>query len=182
MKKEVLFIQGGSAGAYNVDAKLVASLANLLGDSYTVNYPKMPQEDDPDYEVWSPSIEQELAKAGQPLVLVAHSVGAYILLKFLTEKAPLKKPIAGICLIAAPYPSADENWEFEGFNLPDDFGAKLPKDAKVFLYHSPDDQTIPFAHLALYAHKIPGAIVRTTTGGHQLDNDLSVVAEDIMKL
>lgn len=34
----------------------------------------------------------------------------------------------------------------------------------------------------LYAQAIPQAIVRTATGGHQLDGDLSLVAADIENL
>jgi pimeloyl-ACP methyl ester carboxylesterase len=53
----------------------------------------------------------------------------------------------------------------------------------IFLYHSRDDEWVPFAHLAMFAERIPQAIIREFDGrGHQFNNDLSEVAEDIKGL
>jgi hypothetical protein len=42
---------------------------------------------------------------------------------------------------------------------------------------------VPFAHLALYRQKLPQARVRELVGrGHQLDDDLSEVARDLLGL
>jgi predicted alpha/beta hydrolase family esterase len=179
MGREIVFIQGGGEGAYEVDRKLVASLQQSLGTDYEVQYPHMPHEDDPDYTRWKGHIHTRIAALHAESILVGHSVGGYILVKYLTQEHLSDKPIRGICLIATPYPGGDEQWQFEGFSLPNDFGRKMPTNAKIFLYHSPDDQTVPFAHMRLYAQHIPGAIVRETAGGHQLNNDLALVAQDI---
>lgn len=182
MNRQVLFIQGGGDGAYAEDAKLVESLRRELGDDYAVVYPQMPDEGSPDYDAWKAKISQELAALNGEIILIGHSVGGYILVKYLSEENDPQKPIIGIGIIAAPYPDGDENWHYEGFTLPEHFGANFPKGAKVFLYHSRDDQTIPFAHVSLYANEIPGAVVRQVSGGHQLGNDLSAVAADIKSL
>jgi uncharacterized protein len=179
MGKEVIFIQGGGDGAYKVDQKLVASLQQALGTDYAVRYPRMPNEGNPDYTLWKGHIHREIAALQGEVVLVGHSVGGYILVKYLTQGHLPDNLIRGICLIATPYPGGDDQWQFEGFNLPDGFGRKLPANARIFLYHSPDDQTVPFAHMRLYARDMPGAVVREATGGHQLNNDLSLVAQDI---
>ena len=181
MENDVLFIQGGGAGAYDEDSKLAESLKRELGAEYRVKFPRMPNEDDPEYEVWKPVIGKEIAGSQGKTILVAHSVGAYILLKYLTDEGA-SKPLPGIFIIAAPFPGGDNNWDFEGFSLPKNFVEKLPRGAKVFLYHSRDDDIVPFAHLALYAQEFPRAIARETVGGHQLGNDLSIVAEDIKRL
>jgi predicted alpha/beta hydrolase family esterase len=179
MGKEVVFIQGGGEGAHKIDGELVASLKRKLGADYRVKYPQMPNENDPDYSVWRPQIHKEIEALSGEAVLVGHSLGGYFLLKYLSEEKVPKKLIIGVFLIAVPYPSGDKNWTFEGFTLPKDFGAKLPGAARVFIYHSPDDQTVSFAHMALYGKKLPKATVRETSGGHQLNNELSVVASDI---
>jgi uncharacterized protein len=179
MGKEVIFIQGGGDGAYEMDQKLAASLQQALGTDYAVRYPRMPNEGDPDYTRWKEAIDRTIAILHGESILVGHSVGGYILVKYLTQEPLPDKLIRGICLIAAPYPGGDEQWQFEGVSLPDDFGRKLPANAKIFLYHSPDDQYVPFAHMRLYARHIPRAIARETAGGHQLNNDLSLVAQDI---
>jgi hypothetical protein len=43
------------------DAKLVTYLRNALGSAYQLHYPKMPDEDNPDYKKWKTRINEELA-------------------------------------------------------------------------------------------------------------------------
>jgi uncharacterized protein len=179
MRKEIVFIQGGGEGAYEVDRKLVANLQEALEVDYEVHYPRMPNEDEPDYARWKEHIHRIITALHGEIILVGHSVGGYILVKYLAQEHLPEKPIRGICLIATPYPGGDDNWQFEGFDLPENFGQKLPTNARIYLYHSPDDQIVPFTHVEMYAKNIPGATVRETRGGHQLNNDLSLVAQDI---
>ncbi len=184
VSKQGLFIQGAGQGAYAADEKLVASLRHVLGPGYAVQYPVMPHEDDADYESWKLQIAKELTALDDPVLLLGHSVGASILLKCLTE-IDLEKAIAGIFLIATPFWGGD-GWRYEGFTrlaLQDGFAAKLPKSAQLFLYHSRDDEIVPFTHLALYAQILPQATIRELDGrGHQLNDDLFEVAEDIKSL
>jgi predicted alpha/beta hydrolase family esterase len=184
MKQQILFIQGGGEGAYEIDGKLVAFLRGALGAEYEVRYPRMPSESDPDYERWKARIKEELAALQGEVVLVGHSLGGSFLLKYLVE-ARMENPIAGIFLIAVPYWGGD-GWKYEGYQkvaLPDNFASKLPSGTPIFLYHGRDDEVAPFAHLALYAGKLPHATIRALDGrGHQLDNDLSEVVADVKAL
>ena len=43
MKKQVLFIHRGGEGAYEADARLVASLQTELSADYAVRYPAIPK-------------------------------------------------------------------------------------------------------------------------------------------
>ena len=114
-------------------------------------------------------------------ILVGHSLGASVLLKYVSEETA-DRPVAGLFLVATPYWGA-EDWEVGEYELHPDFASKLPEDLPVFLYHSRDDEVVPFAHLALYAEKLPRATVREFDGrGHQFDADLSEVARDIEQL
>ncbi len=171
MKQQVLFIQGGGEGAYEEDKALAASLQEALGAEYQVLYPKMPNEDNPEYEVWKPQLSKEFAALDGKVILVGHSAGASVLLQYLAEEH-VENPIAGIFLIGTPY------WE--------DFASlarQLPKEPPMFFYHSRDDEWVPFAHLAMYAEKLPYATIRKFDGrGHQFNDDLSDVAADIAKL
>jgi predicted alpha/beta hydrolase family esterase len=85
MKKQTLFVQGAGKGAHEADSKLVASLRKGLGPSYRVNYPKMP-ESAPEYVSWRARIAMALAAMDGPVILVGHSVGASVLLKFASEE------------------------------------------------------------------------------------------------
>lgn len=182
MTKQILFIHGGGGeGAYEEDGILVASLRNALASAYKVHYPKMPLEESAGYADWKAQIAIELSALDSEVILVAHSVGGSILLKYLTEEQ-VENPIAGLFLLAAPYFGGDENWNYPEMNLPQNFAAKLPSISRIFLYHSRDDEVVPFAHLALYAAKLPQAIVRIfDSRGHQFGNDLTEVTEDITR-
>jgi predicted alpha/beta hydrolase family esterase len=176
MTAQVLFIQGGGAGAHDDwDSKLVTSLRDLLGSGWEVRYPRMPSEDDPSYAAWGPAILHEISKLGDGAILVAHSIGAPILVNALAERAP-DKPVAAIVLMAAPF-VGDGGWAGEEFATPADLGAKLPEGVPVHLFHGEDDETAPPAHAELYARAIPQACLHRLPGrDHQFGNDLSEVA------
>lgn len=181
MKKHVLFIHGAGEGAFKEDGLLVASLQNALGLAYDVRYPKMPEEDSATYADWTAPIEQELATLDDRVILVGHSVGGSVLIKYLSEEQ-LDKPITSLFLLATPYWGADEFWTWDEARLRDDIAAKLANIPRIFLYHSRDDEVVPFAHLALYAAKFPQAAIREFDGrGHQFENDLAEVTEDIRR-
>jgi predicted alpha/beta hydrolase family esterase len=182
MKKQVLFIQGAGEGAYKEDRFLATSLQNALGSAYEVHYPKMQNEEDVAYADWKTQIDGELATLDSEVILVGHSVGASVLLKYLSEQR-VGKSIAGLFLIAAPYWGVDDFWKWDEAHLPRDIAAKLAIIPRIIFYHSRDDEVVPFAHLALYAEKLPGATVHEFDGrGHQFSNDLSEVAADIKSL
>jgi predicted alpha/beta hydrolase family esterase len=184
MNKHVLFIHGAGEGAYKEDALLTKNLQKELGSDYDVRYPAMPDEANAPYDLWKQKIEKEITVMRKPVVLVGHSVGASHLAKILTEIG-MTTSIIGIFLLDAPF-WGDEGWLYEGYKdleLPKDVASKFPKDASVFLYHTRDDEIVPFSHLALYAKLLPRAIIREIDkGGHQLNNDLSQVAKDIKLL
>ena len=181
MTKHILFIQGAGQGAYDEDQALTASLSQALGPGYEVHYPAMPDENNASYEQWKQQIEKELAAIPGPIMLIGHSIGASVIMKYLSEAA-VTKSIVSIFLIAAPFWGGD-GWRYEGYEelaLPEGIAARLPKGMAVFLYHCRDDEIVPFDHLALYAKVLPKATVRPLDeGGHQLNNDLSAVAKDV---
>ncbi len=177
MKKQVLFIQGGGDGAYEVDSKLAASLQESLGAAYDVHYPEMPDEHSPDYIAWKNTIVKEYAALGNQTVLVGHSLGASMLLKYVLEA---NIQTVGLFLIATPCWNADD-WEVADYALPEIFTP--PKASKMFLYHSRNDEIVPFEHMAIIGKKLPDAMIREFDGrDHQFNNDLSEVARDIKRL
>lgn len=178
MKRPLLFVHGAGEGAYEEDSKMVASLRDALGGGYEVRYPKMPDADSPRYAAWSGRIASELAELDGEVVLVGHSLGASILLKYVSEERDVI-PVAGMFLVAAPYWGV-EDWEVGEYVLQEDFTSGLPRDLPMFFYHSRDDEWVPFAHLALYMERVPHANFREfDRRGHQFDDDLSEVAHDI---
>jgi uncharacterized protein len=179
MNKSVLFIHGAGEGAYAADQLLAASLQTALGPAYQVRYPRMVNEGDAEYDDWKSQITSELAALDGKVIAVGHSVGGSVLIKYFSEQ-PIEKPISGLFLLATPFWNGEGIWKWEEVRLPEDLAARLANIPQIFLYHSRDDETVPFAHLALYAAKLPHATIRELDGrGHQFANDLTEVAEDI---
>ena len=98
-------------------------------------------------------------------VLVGHSFGASVLLKYLVDAVP-QPSFAGLFLIATPFWGPD----FPEFALPADFGARLRDVSPLFLYHSRDDHEVPFEHVERYSRALPQATVRAVDGrGHEFN-------------
>ena len=181
MQRYVLFIQGAGAGAYQEDRLLADSLQRELGAGYEVRCPQMPDEENSPYPAWKAEIDARLATMQGSVALVGHSVGASVLLKYCCDRKPTRQ-VMGLFLIAAPYWGASEFWSWDEAALPADAAARLAGEWPLIFYQSRDDEIVPFAHLALYAAKLPRATIREFDGrGHQFRNDLSEVAADIEK-
>jgi len=175
----VVFAHGGGDGAYEEDALLAASLRAALGASYEVRYPRMPLEDSAGYRDWTARIASALPPRGREVVLVGHSVGGSVLLRYLCEKVA-EPSVTGLFVLAAPFWGADDFWDWDEARMPDDAAEKLAALPRIVLYHSRDDEVVPFSHLALYSARLPQATIRPVdAGGHQFENDLALVARDI---
>lgn len=183
MSKYVLFIQGGGNGGYEADAKLVASLRKELGTAYKVHYPKMLLDETmQDFsQQWLKQIGKEISSVAGKIILAGHSLGASMLLKYFSENK-VKKNIAGIFLAAPAFWSGNEDW-VQPLKLQENFADKLPKDIPIFFYQCKDDEVVPFDHFSIYKQNLPWATFREIPkGGHQLNNNLSIIAKDIKSL
>ncbi|MGN6569094.1 MAG: alpha/beta fold hydrolase, partial [Flavipsychrobacter sp.] len=137
MSKQILFIHGGGKNGYEVDAKMAASLQEALGKDYQLIRPQMQtDESTPDFG-WLKQIGEQINKLPNDAILVAHSLGASFLLKYLSENK-IPKTIAGIFLIATPFWSGREDW-VQGLKLQQDFAENLPTNSLIFFYHACDD-------------------------------------------
>jgi pimeloyl-ACP methyl ester carboxylesterase len=179
---QILFIQGGGADVHDKwDNKLVDSLRAKLGSGYELSYPRMPDEDEASYMKWAPAIRHHIARSSKGLILVGHSLGGAILIQVLAEQPPERAPGA-IILISAPF-IGEHGWPGDQFELPQNLGAKLPRGVPVHIFHGRDDTIAPPSHSDLYARAIPQAKVHRLSGrDHQLNNDLSEVAEVVRAL
>ena len=157
----------GPQGPGEGSSTFVARLRDALGDHWDVRFPILPDPDDPHYEPWSQALERELASADAPITVVGHSLGGSVALKLLSGRE-LADRIAGLVLVATPF-WGDRDWEAEwalpaGWPGPD---VGLPP---THLFHSRDDEEIPFEHLARYEARLPQAVVHPLDGnGHLYD-------------
>ena len=155
-------------------------LARELGTDYRVLAPTMPEPDEPHYRPWRDRIEQELNTVHDSVLLFGHSFGGSVLVKYMAEGS-LPVAVRGLFLASVPY-WGPGGWQYDEYDLPDDFAEHLPQ-TPIFLYHSRDDPTVPFAHLGLYAAKLPDATVRRIEGAeHSFTDGLPELVTDIRSI
>jgi predicted alpha/beta hydrolase family esterase len=181
-KRQLLFVQGGGAGTHDQwDNRLVESLRRELDPTFDIRYPRMPNEDEPNYAAWKDAIETELATLDDEAILVGHSIGATILINVLVERAS-KGTFGALVLIAAPF-VGEGGWTSDDLKPARDLGARLPQDVPIDFYQGLEDDTAPPSHAELYAKAVPQARVHRLPGrDHQLNDDLSEVAAAIRSL
>lgn len=181
MAIDVLFIhsaglQKGEQGS----APFVEYLGRDLGSAYNINFPIMPAPSKPDYSRWKREIKKLLYNGSSPQILIGHSLGGSVLLKYLSAQEH-KTSALGLFIVASPFWGADD-WNVEEFVLRKDFAQQLPKSLKIFLYQSQDDEVVPIDHLRRYQDAIPQAMVRKLAiGGHTFKNGLPELVVDIQK-
>jgi len=179
MKKQILFIHSaGPQGAGEGSSGLVTYLLNALGDESVIHHPIMPEPENPRYEAWKVKLGKELSTLRGEVILIGHSLGGSVILKFLSEEK-YSNSIAALFLISTPYWSK-KNWEIDEFVLRKDFAEKLTGLSHLFLYHSKKDQWVPFSHTQFYARKLPNAVVRELPGqDHEFSYGLPQLVDDI---
>lgn len=182
MIRPVLFIHsGGTQGPHEGSDDLVNYLRDGLREDHVVLYPKMPEPDNPDYELWKLTLDRELSALGNEIILVGHSLGASVLLKYLSEE-PYDKSIAGLFLVAPVY-FGKKDWRVAEYVLKKGFEAELLHIPRIFMYHSRNDTVVPFTHLVQFADKLPNSICRAFEGrGHLFSMGLPELVEDIKNL
>jgi hypothetical protein len=172
----------GPQGPGEGSEPFVARLREELGSDFDVSFPIMPHPEEPHYAPWSERFGQILDESDEPLVVVGHSLGGSVFLKRLAETGD-HESVAGLVLVATPLWGRDEEWERE-WALPEGWPGPETELPPTFLFHSRDDEEIPFSHLDLYAALFPDASVHPLDGnGHLFDHgDLSQILDAIHAL
>ena len=181
MQKQITFFHGGgSLEDYMADEKLVASLTKELGTGYSVHYPFFPNDGSPDLGRRE-QIRREISAGEDGVILVAHSLGASMLLACLSETGNARK-IGGIFLLATPFWQGEEDW-VNAFKLKPDFARNINQNIPLYFYHCVDDEEVPFSQMRNYREQLPWATFRELPrGGHQFGNDLTILASDIKSM
>jgi predicted alpha/beta hydrolase family esterase len=182
MTKQILFVQGGGEGAHDEwDDKLVASLGRALGHGYAIRYPRMPHEADPIYPAWKRALVKAIEALDAGAVAIGHSIGGTILINVLAELETASK-LSAVFLIAPPF-VGEGGWPSDDIAPMGDLGSRLPSTVPIHLFQGDNDDTTPPAHTELYAKAVPRIRIRRLEGrDHQLNNDLSEIAEDVRAL
>lgn len=175
MKQQVFAIHGGNAfdtyEEYIADLKQQevtiertrsldwkGNLQKVLGDSYEVILPRMPNSQNARYAEWKIWFEKFVPLFEENIIFIGHSLGGIFLAKYLSEEKYPKK-IKATLLVAAPYNAPDDH-PYVDSNILTDLSGLEKQGGKVILYHSKDDQMVPFSNFERYQRELPGAVVR----------------------
>jgi len=175
----VLFVQGaGDMHAPEGSGVLADYLQRELGSGFQVVAPEMPDaSSDPNYDRWAAEIAAQLKRLDGPVLLVGHSLGGSVLLKYLASTSP-RAAVSGLFLVSVPW-WGPEGWAYDDYAVANGFASGLP-NVPIFLYNSRDDPIVPYDHQQLYLDRIPGATARTIEGSeHSFVNGLPELISDI---
>ena len=162
MKKQILFVHSaGPQGPQQGSSDLIEYLQVQLGDTYHLISPKMPNPENPEYARWKAALTNIFANLDNEVILIGHSLGGAVLLKYLSEM-DVKPVVSSLFLIASPYWGKEEDWQAEE------------------LYNSKDDMVVPVTHIHHYANEFPQAITRVLEReDHYFSNGIPDLVTDI---
>ncbi|MEY4723341.1 MAG: hypothetical protein RLZZ324_854 [Candidatus Parcubacteria bacterium] len=133
-----------------------ATLGKTLGADFTVFTPRMPNPQNASFDDWALWFEKFMTVMRPGVILVGHSLGGIFLAKYLATHAASVK-VKALFLVAPLHTIAGEGLAPE-FELPRNMNRVVEQVPKIHLYHSEDDQVVPFDNLLKYQADLPGAI------------------------
>lgn len=199
MKKQVVVIHGGDPFEtydkylsflknYEIDFERLKrkawkeTLADKLGSDFEVIQQKMPNNMNARYSEWKIWFEKLIPFLDTEVIFVGHSLGGVFLAKYLAENKIPKKILATL-LVSAPYDDKDSGESLVDFALPDKLDNFQKQGGRIFLYHSEDDNIVPFGDLNKYRRSLPNAKVKTFRDrGHFQQEDFPELVEDIQSI
>ena len=179
-KRQILFIHsGGPQGLWLGSGQLLNFLKEEVGNEFEFINPEMPSPEFPQYKCWEPILKETIDKARDGVLLIGHSLGGSVLLKYLSEN-PCQINIEGLFLVAAPFWGA-KDWKVEEFQLKDEFANNLPYIPHIHIYHSHEDAVVPFHHALNYANHLPNVeLKRYEDRGHFFEDGILELVEDLL--
>ena len=136
----------------------------LHARGHEVIVPDLPNPEEPDPEVWTKFLVDEMSALDEDTIIVGHSLCGAAALRFL-EGAEARATPKALILIATPWMIRDE--KFRGFFLSElDFDVLMWKASRFVVMHAKDDPTIPFDHALKYQKVLHANLIEVPGAGH----------------
>lgn len=178
MTYQILFIQGAGELTTEQEQVIVDALSSQLGGDFNILLPPIKDADAPTYQAWEDALTANLKKLSGKVILLGHSLGASVILKYFSME-PVPEKVIGMILFGVPY-WKDQNWDVSEYVIADQFVDRLSKLDNVYFYHSTDDEVIPAHHFKTYQKMLPQAHWRVLSGmDHTYHGAVLFMVEDI---
>lgn len=128
-------------------------LEDKLGGNYSVLMPTMPNNKNAKYLEWEIWFNKIIPFIQDGVILVGHSLGATFLFKYLSEQV-LDKKVKATVFIAGVYDDSVFEESLGDFKKPDSFKGFIDQAGKVSVFHSKDDQVVPFSQTQILREMI----------------------------
>jgi predicted alpha/beta hydrolase family esterase len=166
------FLLSMEVNPYNNTKGWKSNLQEDLGDNFEVFKPSMPEPNYSDYNAWKIWFEKYFDfLTSKNIILIGHSLGTIFLSKYLTEHTFPKK-ISQLHLVTpifshTPHESIG-NFSFDNTKL-----SNVSKKCEIiFLYHSHDDDIVPFNHSVEYKQRLENSeLIEFEDRGHFIDQE-----------
>ncbi|MCA9352212.1 alpha/beta hydrolase [Patescibacteria group bacterium] len=151
-------------------------------DTYELIRPRMPNKENAKYLEWKIWFEKSFEFLRNDIVLIGHSLGGIFLAKYLSEN-DFPVTIKQIHFVGSVYDLANKGKSQSDFNLTNFPGKLLEKSIpEIHIYHSKDDEIVPFEESERYHEQIPGSQLHVFEDrGHFLDEDFPELFDQITK-
>lgn len=138
-----------------------------LNDTHECFFPLMPNKHMASYKVWKMWFEKTFPYLNdEDLIVIGHSLWAMFLIKYLWENTFPKK-IQQLHLISSVFDesdmSDDEKYSWDFAYDPEIIPHIQPQVEQIFLYHSTDDDIVPYSHTEKIKAYLPEAKLFTFT-------------------
>lgn len=159
-------------------------IAEKIKKTHQIFMPEMPCKQDADYNAWKIWFEKIFPFLNKKdTILIWHSQWGTFIIKWLSENQFPKK-IKQIHLVSPAFNNKDfdeENiWNFL-FN-PDNLIKIEPQSEQIFLYHSKDDNIVPFKHSKKIKKHIPKAkLITFENRGHFIQETFPELLKNILE-
>ncbi len=155
------------------------SLQSDLGDGFEILQPRMPNGTNAEYNEWRIWFEKIMEQVDDDIILIGHSLGGVFLAKYLLENKATKM-IKALFLLASPFHDENLDESLGSFRLHVSLERVSEQAEQIYVYHSRDDEVVPFGHAELYHKELPNAQLRTFTDrGHFKVEELPELIEDV---
>lgn len=198
MPKQIVVIHGGNAFEkyedylnYLKNKKLTLedlsfigwkdTLGSVLGADYSVMTPQMPNSKNARYLEWKIWFEKLIPLMNDPMILIGHSLGGIFLAKYLSENNFPKK-IKATLLVAAPFNTPTDH-PLVDFVITEKLDKFSEQGGEIYLFHSKDDQIVPFSNYEEYKKHLPTAKGKIFNDkGHFHQAEFPEIIEEIKSL